>query len=85
MLVACYGEGVAALQVKNVPPELHEALRQRAAEEGVDLQVYVLQALQRDLATPTRRSWLRRLSTQPVTRGLPPATEILDDVRADRH
>ena len=76
---------MAALQVKNVPPELHEALRQRAAEEGVDLQVYVLQALQRDLATPTRRSWLRRLSEQPVIPGLPPATEILDVVRADRH
>lgn len=78
------GWGVAALQVKDVPPELHEALRRRAAEEGVDLQVYVLQALQRDLATPARRLWLQRLQRQPVTPGLPPATEILDDVRADR-
>ena len=76
---------MAALQVKNVPPELHEALRRRAAEEGVDLQVYVLQALQRDLATPARRLWLRRLDRQPITTGLPPATEVLDDVRADRH
>ena len=75
---------MAALQVKNVPPELHEALRRRAAEEGVDLQVYVLQALQRDLATPSRRLWLRRLERQTVTPDLPPATEILDDVRADR-
>ena len=75
---------MAALQVKNVPPELHEALRRRAAEEGVDLQVYVLQALQRDLATPSRRLWLRRLGRQPITPDLPPATQILDEVRADR-
>ncbi len=75
---------VAALQVKDVPPELHEALRRRAADEGVDLQVYVLQALQRDLSVPTQRTWMRRLRQQPVTRGLPPAADVVDDVRADR-
>jgi len=33
--------------VKNVPPELHEALRRCAAAEGVDLQDYPSQVRQR--------------------------------------
>lgn len=41
---------MGAIQVKNVPSDLHDGLRRRAADEGVDLQDYVLQALRRDVA-----------------------------------
>src|SRR2546423_14354786 len=32
MLPACYDHAMGALQVKNIPPDLHDAIRRRAAE-----------------------------------------------------
>jgi len=75
---------MGAIQVKNVPAELHEELRSRAAEEGIDLQDYVLRVLRRDVSVPTQRQWLERLRKQPVVAGLPPAAEVLDEARAHR-
>lgn len=75
---------MGAIQVKNVPPELHEELRRRAAEEGIDLQDYLLRVLRNDVSVPTQRQWLARLRQQPQATGLPPAAEILDETRADR-
>lgn len=75
---------MAAIQVKNVPPDLHDALRRRAADEGIDLQDYVLQVLRRDVALPTTREWLRRLRAQPTATDLPPAVDVLADERAAR-
>jgi antitoxin FitA len=59
--------GVSFIQVKHVPTELHDAVRRRAAEEGMTVSDYVLGLLQRDLALPSRRAWFERLSErQPV-------------------
>jgi plasmid stability protein len=58
---------MAAIQVKNVPPELHERLRQRARRDGRNMSDYVLAVLERDLAVPTTREWLERLADdEPV-------------------
>ncbi|MBA2310832.1 MAG: hypothetical protein H0W01_16400 [Pseudonocardiales bacterium] len=75
---------MGAIQVKNVPAELHEALRRRATAEGMDLQGYVLQVLRRDLAVPSQREWLETLHSQPSVADLPPAAEILDEQRRRR-
>lgn len=75
---------MGAIQVKNVPDELHLALRERAAAEGVDLQDYVLQVLRRDLAVPSQREWLDDLRRQPMTRDLPPAADVLAEARRER-
>jgi hypothetical protein len=59
---------VSAIQVKNVPSDLHERLRARARLEGRNLSDYVLDVLRRDLAVPTTREWLDRLKrSEPVT------------------
>lgn len=59
---------MSAIQVKNVPPELHERLRVRARSEGRNLGDYVLDVLERDLAAPTMREWLDRVRRdEPVT------------------
>ncbi len=59
---------MSAIQIKNVPAELHERLRERARREGRNLSEYVLDALERDLAVPTTREWLERLrEDEPVT------------------
>jgi plasmid stability protein len=59
---------MSAIQIKNVPPELHERLRERARREGRNLSEYALHVLERDLAVPTTREWLERLrQDEPVT------------------
>jgi plasmid stability protein len=59
---------MSAIQIKNVPPELHERLRTRARREGRNLSEYVLSVLDRDLAVPTKREWLESLrKDEPVT------------------
>ena len=59
---------MSAIQVKDVPLELHERLRERARSEGRRLSDYVLYLLERDLAMPTTREWLEGLKgDEPVT------------------
>jgi plasmid stability protein len=75
---------VGTIQIKDVPDELHEALRQRAAREGVDVRTYVLDLLRRDLALPTQREWLAELRRQPDAPLLAPSVEPLREARGDR-
>lgn len=68
MLSACYACSMSAIQVKDVPAELHERLRARARSEHRSLSDYVLHVLERDLALPTQREWFERLKEdEPVT------------------
>ena len=76
--------GMGAIQVKNVPEDLHEALRRRAAREGMDLQGYLLQVIRRELSLPSETEWLEELRAQPTVSGLSPAAEMLRASRADR-
>jgi plasmid stability protein len=58
---------MSAIQVKDVPEELHSKLRERAHKQGQSLSSYILDVLQRDLAMPTTREWLDRLKQdEPV-------------------
>lgn len=52
---------MAALQVRNVPDEVHETLRRRSVREGISLSEYVLRVLTRESATPTMTEWLATL------------------------
>ena len=70
------------IQVKHVPPELHEAVRARASEEGMTVSDYVLDLLRRDLSLPSRRQWFERVqSRQPVDAD---TVAVLDAVHAER-
>lgn len=60
---------MSAIQIKHVPDELHQRLRRRAREEGRSLSQYALNVLERDLALPSTRDWLQRISQDdPVER-----------------
>jgi plasmid stability protein len=73
---------MGAIQVKDVPEELHAALRRRALEQGMTLADYVLDLIRRDLGLPSRREWFERLATrEPVD--IPPGV-IADHIRAAR-
>ncbi len=74
---------MSAIQVKNVPPELHERLRRRARREGRSLSDYILSVLGRDLETPTLREWLEGLSEDEPVAGIT-GDEIADVIREGR-
>lgn len=58
---------MSAIQVRNVPDNLHERLRARAKAERMSLSEYVLDVLERDLALPSPREWAELLETrEPV-------------------
>ena len=76
---------MGAIQVKDVPKELHEALRRRAVEQGMTLADYVLDLIRRDLGVPSRREWFERLATrEPVKLGPGEAAEMIRAERAER-
>jgi len=59
---------VPAIQVRDVPPDLHRRLRQRAAAERVTLSTYVLRLLERDVGRPSTREWLASLAEREPVR-----------------
>jgi antitoxin FitA len=76
---------MGAIQVKDVPEELHEALRRRASEQGMTMADYVLDLIRRDLGLPSRREWFERLATrEPVNLRPGEAAEIIRAERAER-
>ena len=79
-------EAVPALHVRNVPPEVYEALRARAAREGRSMNAEVISILRRSLAS--RRdpedviADLRRFRERVQ---LPPEAPLPEDlIREDR-
>jgi hypothetical protein len=72
---------MGAIQVKDVPEELHEALRRRAIQEGMTLADYVLDLIRRDLGLPGRREWWERLKTREPVRG---DFDVAEEIRAAR-
>lgn len=53
------------VQVKNLDDEMHQQLRERAAQEGTTISEYVLELIRRDLRRPTRRQWLDDVAKLP--------------------
>lgn len=74
---------MAAIQVKNVSPQLHDQLRQRAKRDGRSLSEYILRVLERDLSTPTTREWLDRLRQDEPAPDIA-SEEIVTSIREGR-
>jgi hypothetical protein len=69
------------IQIRNVPDEIHRALKSRAAEDGKSLSDYILVELRRMAEMPTIKEWLERVkSREPVN----PDISSEDAVRAER-
>jgi plasmid stability protein len=69
------------VQIRNVPSDLHRALKARAALEGMSLSDYLLRELRNALDRPTLDEIRKRLSTRRSMRPRP-APAVL--VRAER-
>ena len=57
---------MAALQIKEVPSELHERARTRAEELDLTLGDYVLSLIRRDLERSQAREWRAQLLERPT-------------------
>jgi len=77
---------MSAIQIKNVPPELHARLRERARREGRNLSEHALSVLERDLALPTTREWLERLRQDEPVEGIgsEDIVRLIHEGRAER-
>ena len=71
-----------ALQVKNLPADLHALFAARAANDGVTMAEYVTRLLRRDLERPTLTEWLEAhpASIEPRTIDI---SATLDEVRVE--
>jgi antitoxin FitA len=68
------------IQIRNVPEDLHRALKARAAQEGSTLSDYILAELPRLADKPTPEQVLARIRQRSPVGG-PPAAEL---IRAER-
>ena len=56
-----------SIKIRNVRESLRRRLKARAALEGVPMFRFILRAIGRALARPSRREWLRAIAAQPET------------------
>lgn len=73
-----------SLQIRNIPPELHERLKARAAKEGISMSRYVLRQIERALERPTRRELIEALRSQAEVALDRPVADILREERDRR-
>lgn len=71
-----------AIQIRNVPDDVHAVLRARAAAAGMSMSEYLRSELITMAATPTLDEWLDRVAAQPPS-GVS-TQEIVDAIREMR-
>lgn len=69
------------LQIRDLPDELHEQLRERAAARGLSLRQYALEVLMEHCRRPTVDEWLDGLSRLPRVALSAPAAEAVRQAR----
>jgi plasmid stability protein len=71
----------ATIRVRDVPPEVHEALRHAAALARVSLNDYVLDLLRREVSRAGTRQWLDLLARREPVAGVD-VNALLDRARS---
>jgi hypothetical protein len=74
---------MSAIEVRDVPPDLHRRLRERAAAARLPLSVYVLKLLERDATALSTREWLASLADREPVQDVDVAG-ALDGSRSER-
>ncbi len=65
------------IQIRNVPDDLHRALKVRAAERGLTLSDYLLGELEGLVGKPTMAEFVERVMQREPTSGGPSAAELI--------
>lgn len=71
------------MQIKNVPPDVHQILRDRAGKAGQSLQAYLLAQLEEQASKPTIKELFERIGRER-SGGKMSLAHAADLVRADR-
>ncbi len=69
------------IQVKNVPEDLHDELRRRAASRHQSVRQYLLELIRRDLARPTLEEWFDRVESREPVRTSMTSEQLVSAVR----
>jgi plasmid stability protein len=69
------------IQIRNVPDDLHRALKIRAAKEGTTMSELIMRELPRIAHRPSMEEVLARIKSREPVRGI---DSIADLIRADR-
>ena len=69
------------IQIRNVPPATHRALKARAAAEGFTLSGYLLRMIHAHLERPSRQEVLDRIRARPI---LEPDVDLAAIIREGR-
>jgi antitoxin FitA len=77
---------VPSVQIKNVPPDVHQILRERASKAGQSLQAYLLAGLEEQASKPTIKEFFDRINKERSGGHLPLAyaTKLIREDR-DSH
>ena len=72
------------IQVRDVPDQIHNTLKARAAQEGMSLSDYIKKELERAAERPTMREWLDRTQrAKPIAKNRS-AAAIIRELRDTR-
>ena len=86
MLEACYFPDIPAIQVKNVPQELHDQLREIAELQKCTIGDVILEAIKQEIRRQKHTQWLDEVFAHPT--GLKSTAEerqaFIDELRAER-
>ena len=69
--------------MKNIPDDLHAALRDRAEHEGTTLSELVTRVLRREVALPSMADWLDDLGRLDPIEPAVDVAQLLDEVRGE--
>ena len=74
------------IQIRNVPPDLHERLKQRAASKGMNLSDYLKGELDRMASIPTNAEVFAQIQADAEAGLLPSigSDQIVRGIREDR-
>jgi hypothetical protein len=72
------------IQIRNVPDELHQALKIRAAKEGISMSELILRELPRIAHRPTLEDVLARIRARGPAKGVPSGAELVRAAREER-
>ena len=74
---------MTALQIRNVPDDLHRRLKARAAQRGQSLSEYAIEILRRAADTPTVEELTERMRSRSPA-GDASTAEVVALIRSDR-
>ena len=75
---------MAHIQIRNVPPSVHETMKARARKAGMSLQEYLLAEITESAGTPTVEEWVERVRNRPPVKFSGSAADIIRAEREER-